>query len=135
MDRSPDESLEELGGMNVFFVTKDKKLITPRLTGTILEGITRDSIMQLGAEQGLDVEERRITFNEWKDGVASGEIQEVFACGTAAVITPIGQVADREEIHVTPSKDFPVANALRNRLIGIQTGAQEDTHGWMHRLA
>ena len=135
LDRSPDESLEELGGMNVFFVTKDKKLITPRLTGTILEGITRDSIMQLGAEQGLDVEERRITFNEWKDGVASGEIQEVFACGTAAVITPIGQVADREEIHVTPSKDFPVANALRNRLIGIQTGAQEDTHGWVHRLA
>lgn len=135
LDRSPDESLEELGGMNVFFVTKDKKLITPKLTGTILEGITRDSILQLGAEQGLDVEERRITFNEWKDGVASGDIQEVFACGTAAVITPIGQVADREEVHTTPSTDFPVANALRDRLIGIQTGAEDDTHGWMHRLA
>ncbi len=135
LDRSPEESFEELGGMNVFFVTKDNKLITPKLTGTILEGVTRDSILQLGAEQGLDVEERRITFNEWKDGVASGDIQEVFACGTAAVITPIGQVADREEVYTTPSADFPVANALRNRLIGIQTGVDEDTHGWLHRLA
>jgi branched-chain amino acid aminotransferase len=135
LDRSPDESLEELGGMNVFFVTKDKTLVTPRLTGTILEGITRDSILQLGTEQGLKVEERRITFNEWKDGVASGQIQEVFACGTAAVITPIGQVADRDEVHVTPSEDFPVAQALRDRLIGIQTGVEKDPHGWMHRLA
>ena len=135
LDRSPNDALEELGGMNVFFVTKDNKLVTPQLTGTILEGITRDSILQIGAEQGLDVEERRITFDEWKDGVASGEIQEVFACGTAAVITPIGQVADGEETHVTPSTDFPVANALRDRLVGIQTGVQEDTHGWMHRLA
>ena len=135
LDRSPEESFEELGGMNVFFVTKDNKLITPKLTGTILEGVTRDSILQLGTEQGLDVEERRITFNEWKDGVASGDIQEVFACGTAAVITPIGQVADREEVYTTPSADFPVANALRNRLIGIQTGVDEDTHGWLHRLA
>jgi len=135
LDRSPDESLEELGGMNVFFVTKDNTLVTPRLTGTILEGITRDSILQLGTEQGLKVEERRITFNEWKDGVASGEIQEVFACGTAAVITPIGQVADRDEVHVTPSEDFPVAQALRDRLIGIQTGVEQDPHGWMHRLA
>lgn len=134
LDRSPDDSLEELGGMNVFFVTKDNQLITPKLTGTILEGITRDSILQLATELGLDVEERRITFNEWKDGVASGDIQEVFACGTAAVITPIGQVADGEEVHTTPSEDFPVANALRNRLVGIQTGHEEDTHGWMHRL-
>lgn len=135
LDRSPDDSLEELGGMNVFFVTKDKKLITPKLTGTILEGITRDSVLQLGKEQGLDVEERHITFDEWKDGVASGEIAEVFACGTAAVITPIGRVADGEEVYDTPSKDFPVANALRNQLVGIQTGTEEDTHGWMHRLA
>lgn len=135
LDRSPDDSLEELGGMNVFFVTKNKKLITPKLTGTILEGITRDSILQLGKEQGLVVEERHITFDEWKDGVASGEIAEVFACGTAAVITPIGRVADGEEVYDTPSKDFPVANALRNQLVGIQTGTEEDTHGWMHRLA
>lgn len=134
LDRSPEDSLEELGGMNVFFVTKNNELITPKLTGTILEGITRDSILQLGRDQGLDVQERRITFNEWKDGVASGDIQEVFACGTAAVITPIGQVADGEEIHATPSTDFPVANALRERLVGIQTGTAEDTHGWMHRL-
>ena len=135
LDRSPDESLEELGGMNVFFVTKDKKLITPKLTGTILEGITRDSILQLAKEQGMEVEERRITFNEWKDGVASGAFQEVFACGTAAVITPIGRVADADEVYETPSSDFPVANALRDRLVGIQTGAEEDTHGWLHRLA
>lgn len=135
LDRSPNDSLEELGGMNVFFVTKDNKLITPKLTGTILEGITRNSLMQLGEEFGLDVQERHITFNEWKDGVASGEISEVFACGTAAVLTPIGRVADGEEVYETPSPDFPVATALRNRLVGIQTGAEEDTYGWMHRLA
>lgn len=135
LDDSEDESLEELGGMNVFFVTKDNKLVTPQLTGTILEGITRNSILQLGKEMGLTVEERRVSFNEWKNGVATGEIQEVFACGTAAVITPIGQVADGEELHKTPSADFPVANALRDRLVGIQIGTEPDTHGWLHRLA
>src|SRR5690625_4008931 len=66
LDRSPDDTLEELGGMNVFFVTNDNKLITPKLTGTILEGITRNSLMQLAKEQGMEVEERRITFNEWR---------------------------------------------------------------------
>ena len=76
LDRSPEDSLEELRGMNVFFVTKDNKLITPKLTGTILEGITRDSILQLGQDEGLDVQERSITFKEWKDGVASGEYKK-----------------------------------------------------------
>lgn len=135
LDRSPDDSLEELGGMNVFFVSKDNQLITPKLTGTILDGITRNSILQLGEEQGLEVVERHITFDEWKSGVASGNITEVFACGTAAVITPIGRVADGEEVYDTPSADFPVANALLKRLVGIQTGAEEDTYGWLHRLA
>src|SRR5699024_5271752 len=135
LDRSPDDSLEGLGGMNVFLVTKDKKLITPKLTGTILEGITRNYLMQLGEEFCLQVQERHLTFNEWKDGVATGEISEVFACGTAAVLTPIGRVADGDEVYETPSQDFPVSTALRNRLVGIQTGAEKDTYGWMRRLA
>src|SRR5699024_2411762 len=131
LERSPDDTLEELDGMNVFFINNDNKLITAKLIHTNLQGNTRGIHLILRTEQGLDVEERHITFDEWKDGVATGQIDEVFACGTAAVITPIGQVADEDETYQTPSTDFPVANALRNRLVGIQTGAEEDTYGWM----
>src|SRR5699024_4838946 len=126
---------EELGGMNVFFVTNANKLITPKLTGTILEGITRDSILKLRTEQGLDVEERHITFDEWTDGVATGQIDEVLACGTAAVITPIGRVPDDGDTHQTGSTDLRVADAPRSRLLRIQTGAAEDTSGRVDRLA
>ena len=120
--------------MNLFFVRKDGCLLTPELTGTILEGVTRDSILTLAKEQGLDVEERRVDIAEWRDGVASGEIAEVFACGTAAVITPVGKLAwDGGEI-VSPT-ETPVANRLRSTLIDIQYGRAADPHGWLHRLA
>ena len=74
--------------MNLFFVTRDNRLVTPELTGSILEGVTRSSILELAKELGLEPEERRIPIEEWKDGVASGEVREIFACGTAAVVTP-----------------------------------------------
>src|SRR5829696_1544481 len=85
LDSSTHTYIEELGGMNLFFVTRDNRLVTPELTGSILEGVTRSSILQLAKELGLDPEERRIPIEEWKDGVGSGEIREIFACGTAAV--------------------------------------------------
>ncbi len=78
--------------MNLFFVTRDNRLVTPELTGSILEGVTRSSILELAKGLGLEPEERRIPIEEWKDGVASGEIREIFACGTAAVVTPVGEL-------------------------------------------
>jgi branched-chain amino acid aminotransferase len=134
LDAVEQRWIEELGGMNLFFVRKDGRLVTPELTGTILEGVTRDSILTLAKEQGLDVEERRVDIAEWRDGVASGEIAEVFACGTAAVITPVGKLLwDGGEI--AGPADTPVANRLRSTLIDIQYGRAADPHGWLHRLA
>ncbi len=78
--------------MNLFLVTRDGRIVTPELTGSILEGVTRSSILELAKELGLEPEERRIPIEEWKEGAASGEIVEIFACGTAAVITPVGEL-------------------------------------------
>lgn len=137
LDSGTHEFIEELGGMNLFFVTKDGRLITPELTGTILEGITRASILELGKELGLDPEERRIPIEEWKDGARSGDIVEIFACGTAAVVTPVGELRwdggsvdhRREGVEVGE-----VTQAIRQQLLDIQYGRAEDTHGWMTRL-
>ena len=87
--------LEELGGMNVYLVTPSNELITPELTGSILEGVTRDSILTLASEFGLTPVERRIGIDELLDGVGSGKVTELFACGTAAVVTPIGTLEER----------------------------------------
>jgi branched-chain amino acid aminotransferase len=136
--------VEELGGMNVYLVYRDGRLVTPELTGTILEGVTRDSIHALAGEQGLSVEERRVGIDEWRDGVASGEISEVFACGTAAVVTPVGRLVWDGGEAVTPvpgdadgtgDQIGPVAGRIRSALLDIQYGRAEDTHGWMRRLA
>jgi branched-chain amino acid aminotransferase len=126
--------VEELGGMNLYFVYADGRLVTPEL-GTILEGVTRSSILTLAKEEGLEVEERRISINEWRDGVASGVISEVFACGTAAVITPVGKLVWDGGEAATPQPTGEVSMRLRRRLVGIQYGRVEDTHGWMRRLA
>lgn len=135
LDQFNDNAVEELGGMNVFFVFRDGSLVTPALSGTMLEGITRSSVIQLGRDRGLDVSERTITLDEWRDGVASGDITEVFACGTAAVITPIGRLRDGDEMIGTA--DAPageVTMSIRSQLLGIQAGLLEDPHGWLTRL-
>lgn len=134
LDPIHDNAIEELGGMNVFLVTRDGRLLTPALTGTILEGITRSSVIQLAQDRGLTVEERRITLDEWERGVVDGTITEVFACGTAAVITPIGELVDGEKT-IASTGTGEVTQAIRDELLGIQTGTVEDRHGWMHRLA
>ena len=131
--------VEELGGMNLYFVHRDGRLVTPELTGTILEGVTRSSILTLAKEQGLDVEERRVDIDEWRDGVASGEITEVFACGTAAVITPVGKLVweGGEVASPVTAEDGmgDVTRRLRTALVDIQYGRSPDTHGWLRRLA
>jgi branched-chain amino acid aminotransferase len=136
LDHFNDDAVEELGGMNVFFVMKDGSLATPALTGTILEGVTRSSVMQVAKDMGREVSERKITLSEWRDGVASGEIAEVFACGTAAVITPIGVLKDATEfIGSEDAKAGETTMAIREQLLGIQTGTVPDRHGWLTRLA
>jgi branched-chain amino acid aminotransferase len=127
--------VEELGGMNVYFVRADGTLVTPESSGTILEGVTRSSILQLGKELGLNIEERRVSIDEWRDGVASGEITEVFACGTAAVITPVGRLVWEDGAVGDPDAPTgPVTSQIRKRLVDVQYGRAEDTHGWMRRL-
>lgn len=137
LDSSTHTYIEELGGMNLFFVMKDGRIITPRLTGTILEGVTRASILELSKELGLDPREEQIEIEQWKDGVRSGEISEIFACGTAAVVTPVGEL--KWEGGSAPSTageaGGEVTNVIRRRLLDIQYGRVEDTHGWLTRLA
>ncbi|AZS43999.1 branched-chain amino acid aminotransferase [Microbacterium oleivorans] len=126
-----DGNVEELGGMNVVFVMKDGTLVTPE-SESILAGITRDSILQLAEDRGHRVERRPVSLTEWRDGVASGDIVEVFACGTAAVVTPIGALmaTDFEDAQPTGT----LALELRQHLTDIQYGRAEDVHGWLTRL-
>jgi branched-chain amino acid aminotransferase len=126
--------VEEMGGMNLFFVFGDK-VITPELTGTLLPGITRSSLLELASELGLTVEERRISTEEWEKANASGELTEVFACGTAAVITPVGHVKHAGgEFDIADGGTGSVTKQLRERLTGLQHGHVADTHGWMTTL-
>ena len=135
LDSETNTYLEELGGMNVFVVGADGHVATPELTGSILEGVTRSSIVQLLTDAGRTVDERRITLDEVRTGLESGEIAEVFACGTAAVVTPIGRLAGRGfDLPVGDGTAGAVTTAIRAELTDIQYGRAADRHGWMHRL-
>ena len=126
--------IEELGGMNVFLVFKDGTLVTPD-SDSILEGITRDSIVQLAEDRGHTVVRRRVTLDEWREGVASGDIVEAFACGTAAVVTPIGRLlGDGLEIGQADAPAGELTMSLRQELTDMQYGRVPDRHGWMTRL-
>ncbi len=134
LDATESRYIEELGGMNIVLVQRDGTLVTPA-SDTILEGITRDSILQLAEDRGHRVERRRVEVAEWRDGVASGDITEVFACGTAAVVTPIARLLG-EDFSVGDA-DAPAGEltmSLRKELTDIQYGRAEDRHGWMTRL-
>jgi branched-chain amino acid aminotransferase len=129
--------VDELGGMNLFFVMDDGSMITPPLGGTILPGITRDSLITLGADRGITTVERLYSIDEWRADAATGRLTEVFACGTAAVITPIGTVRGRDEefaIGADPSATGPVTTALRTELLDVQRGRKPDPYGWVHKV-
>jgi len=135
LDAAEHRWVEELGGMNVFFVFDDGRIVTPPLTGTILPGITRDSLMTLAREEGLQVSEERYSIDQWRADAASGRLIECFACGTAAVVTPIGKVAsDDGEFTVGSGGPGQQTGSLRAKLVAIQRGSAEDKHGWVHRL-
>jgi branched-chain amino acid aminotransferase len=133
LDDIEHKYVEELGGMNLYFVYDDGSIVTPEL-GTILEGITRGSIIDIAGTLGHKVEERRFSIDEWRDGVSSGRITEVFACGTAAVVTPVGTLATADGEVSTGEETGPVTKAVRQALVDIQYGRAEDTFGWMHRV-
>jgi branched-chain amino acid aminotransferase len=134
LDSQEGKYLEELGGMNIVLVYKNGTLVTPH-SDSILEGITRDSILQLAADRGLAVERRRVTIDEWREAAASGDIVEAFACGTAAVVTPIALVkASDFEIGSADAVAGELTLSLRQELTDIQYGRRPDTHGWMMRL-
>ena len=127
--------VEELGGMNMFLVTADGRLVTPELTGSILEGVTRDSLLTLAGELGLTPVEQRIELAQMLNDIESGAVVEALACGTAAVITPIaGFKQTGREVQVGDGRGGPHAAELRKRLLDIQYGRTQDTRGWMHRV-
>lgn len=138
LDAVHREFIEEMGGMNLFFVYKDGEkitVVTPELTGTLLPGITRRSLLEMAKDLGYATEERKLSVQQWRDDIASGRMTEVFACGTAAVITPVGVAkANGFEMTINNNENGAVTLALREALLGLQHGTAPDTHGWMHKV-
>lgn len=135
LDAQEGRYLEELGGMNIFIVFKDGTLATPALSDSILAGVTRASIIEIAKSLGHPVQERKISLQEVGDGLASGEITEVFACGTAAVIFPIALLKGRDFSHGrSDASAGPVTLQLRQHLTDIQFGHTPSPHPWMFRL-
>ena len=130
--------VEEMGGMNLYFVKgvgAEATIVTPKLTGTLLAGITRDSILTLAKDLGYRVEEVMISIDEWRDGVTSGEITEIFACGTAAVVSPVASAKSAQGTWITgDGNPGPITMKIRETLLGIQHGTIEDSHGWNKRV-
>ncbi|WP_066555268.1 branched-chain amino acid aminotransferase [Croceicoccus bisphenolivorans] len=127
--------IEELGGMNLFFVFDDGRVITPPLSGTILPGITRDSLLELLREEGLDVAEERYSIADWEADAKSGKLVECFACGTAAVVTPVGRVAGRDlDFTIGTGGPGQLTGKVKDKLTGIQRGEIADSHGWVKRF-
>jgi branched-chain amino acid aminotransferase len=127
--------VDELGGMNIFYIYDDGTMVTPELTGSILPGITRDSVITLARHRGRTVIERPVSFEQWRADAASGRLREVFACGTAAVLTPVGQVRwSGGEFTIADGSSGEVTMALRGELVDIQRCRTPDPFGWMHRV-
>ena len=138
LDATERRWVEEMGGMNLYFVKgsgASATIVTPKLTGTLLPGITRDSILSVAADLGYKVEEVMLSIDDWRDGVASGEITEIFACGTAAVVSPIGSARSAHGTWTTgDGNPGPITAQIRETLLGIQHGTIEDNHGWNVRV-
>ena len=121
--------------MNIFFVMNDGTLLTPPLSGTILPGVTRDSILTLARDRGLTVKQELYSFTQWQEDARSGRLAECFACGTAAVITAIGKVEHKGgSFAIGNGEGGTLTRELRDHLVGIQRGQKPDPHGWLVRL-
>ncbi|MCW3837021.1 branched-chain amino acid aminotransferase [Sphingomonas canadensis] len=136
LDAAERKWVEELGGMNVMFAFDDGSIQTPPLGGTILPGITRDSLLTLARDAGFTVREEPYSIDQWQADAASGRLREAFACGTAAVVTPIGKVRGRGfEFSIGNQGPGLVAQKFKDQLVAIQRGRAPDPHGWLHRLS
>ncbi|HEY1942022.1 MAG TPA: branched-chain amino acid aminotransferase [Roseiarcus sp.] len=135
LDAAERRWVEELGGMNIFFVFDDGSLLTPPLGGTILPGITRDSLITLARREGREVREERYSIEQWRKDAASGKLREAFACGTAAVVSPIGEIKARDGgFTIGDGGGGPVTDSLKAKLVGIQRGDIADDAGWVRRI-
>ena len=136
LDAAEHRWVEELGGMNIFFVFADGSLTTPPLSGTILPGITRDSIITLARGDGRNVREERYSIEQWRADAASGKLREAFACGTAAVVSAIGTIKSANgDILIGDGDGGPITAALKAKLVGIQRGDVADAEGWVRKVA
>jgi branched-chain amino acid aminotransferase len=136
LDAAERTWVEELGGMNVFFVFEDGTLLTPPLGGTILPGITRDAVIALARTRGVKVREAPYSFRQWRDDAAAGRLREVFACGTAAVVAAIGQVRSRDgDFVIGNGGEGQLTSELRTQLVDIQRGRSDDPCGWVRPVA
>jgi branched-chain amino acid aminotransferase len=135
LDAAEHRWVEELGGMNIFFVFDDGSILTPPLGGTILPGITRDSLITLARDMGMTVREERYGIDQWQADAQSGRLREAFACGTAAVVTSIGRVRSESfDFTIGNGASGATAGRLRQALIDIQRGQAPDPYGWLDRL-
>lgn len=134
IEASGKERVEELGGMNIFLVSVDGELVTPALTGTILDGVTRDSILTVGHDLGLVPVERRLSAAEVLDGIAEGRYVEAFCCGTAAVISPISEFRSAKGAWRLRNQEFTKTLAIREAVLDVQYGRAQDRHGWMQQV-
>jgi len=135
LDAVEKKWIEELGGMNLYFVFDDGSLLTPPTSGTILAGITRESLLTLARDEGLVVREERYSLDQWREDAKSGKLVECFACGTAAVVTPVGKVAGRDgEFAIGSGGPGQLTSKLKDRLVAIQRGEAPDPHGWVEKL-
>jgi len=127
-----------MGGMNLYFVYgsgAQARLVTPALNGALLPGVTRDTLLTVASDLGYGAEEGKISTDEWQAGNESGVLTEVFACGTAAVITPVGYVKSAHgDWTIGDGTPGPITMQLRETLLALQTGHAPDPHGWMRTL-
>ncbi len=135
LDAVERKYVEEVGTSNIFFVIDDE-LVTPSLSGSILSGVTRDSVMHVARSWDIEVTERRVSMEEVAEGCRSGRITEAFATGTAAVVSPIGEIGYMgEDIPVGEGETGPLARRLYDEIVGIQYGYKDDPFGWRVRIA
>jgi branched-chain amino acid aminotransferase len=134
LDAAERRWVEEMGTSNLFFVF-GSRLVTPKLSGTVLPGITRDSLLRLAVDLGYEVCEDRVSVEQWRAAAAAGQLTEVFSCGTSSMVTPVGSVKSMEdEFAIGDGQPGPVTMRLREELLGIQFGQRPDPYGWSHRV-
>ncbi|MEM8660084.1 MAG: branched-chain amino acid aminotransferase [Pseudomonadota bacterium] len=136
LDAIEGRYVEEVGAMNICFVLEGEKIVTPTLSGSILPGITRDSLLTLAPALGYEVSEQQLDIHEMLEGIGTGKVTEVFGCGTAAVISPVGNLHFKgKDYAINDNKTGPVSRRLYDELTGIQYGTVEDCFGWTQTLS